>query len=149
MALKIWEELPVAVRRSRKLLYKYLYAELTGIEGDMSEWTDSDTVYDDTALAARVAHLEGLLSSDVSFTVKDDQGTPAAVEGAVVTVATGKTGTTGAAGGCTVKDVLFGDYTVTVVADGFEDYSDTITVDASHTSFNISLTTATTTEGES
>lgn len=148
MALKLWEQLPVQVRRSRKNLYNYLKSEIATLSGDVSGWTDSDTVYDDTALAARVAHLEGLLSSDVSFTVKDDQGTPAAVEGAVVTVMTGKTGTTGAAGGCTVKDVLFGTYTVTVVADGFEDYSDSITVDASHTSFNISLTTATTTEGD-
>ena len=115
MTLKVWEQLPVTVRRSRKNLYNYIRSEILGVEGDVSGWTDSDTVYDDTALAARVAHLEGLLSTDVAFTVKDDQDTPAAVEGAVVTVTTDKTGTTGAAGGCTVKDVLYGTYTVTVV----------------------------------
>ena len=95
----------------------------------------------DSALAARVAYLEGLSTKDISFTVKDDAGTPQAVSGATVTVA-GKTGTTGAAGGCTIKDVLFGKYTVTVKKTGFNDYSDEITIDASHLSFNIGLTTA-------
>lgn len=146
MALKKWVELPWGIRKSPKRLYEYIRNEISGVEGDVAGWTDSDTVYDDTALAARVKYLEDLFTTDIGFTVKDDQGTPAAVEGAVVTVATDKTGTTGAAGGCTVKDVLYGSYTVTVVADGFDDYSDTIVVDASHTSFNITLTTSQSTE---
>ena len=68
--------------------------------------------------------------------------TGALVEGAIVTVTTGKTGTTGSAGGCSINGVLDGTYTVTVTADGFEDYSGSITVDSTHTSFNISLTAA-------
>ena len=147
MALKKWSELPVNLRHSEAKRWNYLCDEVSGVEGDVSGWTDSDTVYDDTALAARVKYLEDLFTTDIGFTVKDDQGTPAAVEGAVVTI-DGKTGTTGAAGGCTVRDVLYGSYTVSVVADGFDDYSDTITVDASHTSFNITLTTAQSTPGE-
>ena len=41
----------------------------------------------DSALAARVAYLEGLSTKDISFTVKDDAGTPQAVSGATVSIA--------------------------------------------------------------
>ena len=96
----------------------------------------------DSALAARVAHLESLSTSNISFTVKDDAGTPAAVQGATVKL-NGKTGTTGAAGGCTINGILWGTYEVEVTKDGFNKYTADITVDGSHTSFNIGLTTAT------
>lgn len=115
----------------------YRVKALETILGD----TDDDTVYDDVVLAQRITALEDKFRRNLSFTVKDDQGTPEPVEGAVITVTTGKTGTTGSAGGCTINGVLDGSYTISVVADGFEDYSDTISVDESHTSFNISLTT--------
>lgn len=109
---------------------------LNAIEGG----TGSDTT-EDSLLAQRVTALEDKFRRNLSFTVKDDQSTPEPVEGAVITVTTGKTGTTGSAGGCTINGVLDGSYTISVVAEGFEDYSDTISVDESHTSFNISLTT--------
>lgn len=115
----------------------YRVKALETILGD----TDDDTVYDDTVLVQRIAALEDKFRRNLSFTVKDDQSTPEPVEGAVITVTTGKTGTTGSAGGCTINGVLDGSYTISVVAEGFEDYSDTISVDESHTSFNISLTT--------
>ena len=107
--------------------------------GTLEGQTDSDTVYDDTSLASRVSALEALVSHDVSFTVNDSSDP---VQGAVVTLA-GKTGTTGSAGGCSIASIIEGTYTVTVVADGFEDYSDSITVTSSDTSFTISLTAAT------
>lgn len=113
-------------------------------KGGITKWLFDHITSDeagDTALAARVAHLESLSTKDISFTVKDDAGTPEPVQGATVTIAS-KTGTTGSSGGCTIRDVLFGTYTVTVKKTGFDDYSDDITVDASHLSFNISLTTA-------
>ena len=110
-------------------IIKYLYDQVEGNESG------------DEDLAKRVEHLESLSTSTVSFTVKDDQGTPAAVSGAKVTL-NGKTGTTGSGGGCNIQGILWGTYTVTVTKTGFEDYSDDITVDGSHTSFNISLTTA-------
>ena len=72
----------------------------------------------------------------MSFTV--DDGTDP-VQGAVVTIE-GKTGTTGSAGGCTIESILEGSHTVAVAADGFEDYSDTISVTSDDTSFTISLT---------
>lgn len=121
----------------------YRVKALETILGD----TDDDTIYDDAVLAQRISALEDKFRRNLSFTVKDDQSTPEPVEGAVVTVTTGKTGTTGVAGGCTVSGVLDGSYTISVVAEGFDDYSDTIVVDESHTSFNITLTTTVVSEG--
>lgn len=126
MTLKTWRELPVRVRRSRRELYEYIKGEVSG---------------EDTDLDSRLDYIELLLSVDVSFTVKDDQGTPVAVQGATVTL-NGKTGTTGAAGGCTIKTILPNTYTVTVSKTGFKPYSDDIVIDSTHTSFNITLETA-------
>lgn len=117
----------------------YRVKALETILGD----ADDDTIYDDAVLDARISALEDKFRRDLSFTVKDSETVPNPVEGAVVTVTTGKTGTTGSAGGCTITGVLDGSYTISVVAEGFEDYSDTISVDESHISFNISLTAAT------
>lgn len=121
----------------------YRVKALETILGD----TDDDTIYDDAVLAQRISALEDKFRRNLSFTVKDDAGTPEPVENAVITVTTGKTGTTGSAGGCTISGVLDGSYTITVVAEGFEDYSDTIVVDESHTSFTITLTTIVAGEG--
>ena len=107
----------------------YRVKALETILGD----TDDDTIYNDAVLDARISALEDKFRRDLSFTV----------EGAVVTVTTGKTGTTGSAGGCSITGVLDGTYTISVVADGFEDYSDDIIVDETHTTFNISLTAVT------
>ena len=113
----------------------YRVKALETILGD----SDDDTIYDDAVLDARISALEDKFRRDLSFTVKDSAGEPAPVEGALVTVTTGKTGTTGSAGGCSITGVLDGSYTISVVADGFEDYSDTIVVDETHTSFSINL----------
>lgn len=66
---------------------------------------------------------------DLTFTVTDADG---AVEGASVTV-DNKTGTTGSAGGCTVKGVAKGEQTVVVSKTGYNDYSSNITVSANDT----------------
>lgn len=116
---------------------QWVYDEIKALR---TETSSNETA--DTALTARVAYLEGLSTSNVSFTVKDDAGTPAAVQGATVKL-NGKTGTTGAAGGCTINSILWGTYEVEVTKEGFDKYTADITVDGSHTSFNIGLTTAT------
>ena len=76
-----------------------------------------------------------------SFTIKGEY-TPSTVplEGATVTVDDLTGGPTGSAGGCTVNDVPEGTHTLTVTCEGYETYTDTITVDESHTTFNITLT---------
>ena len=75
---------------------------------------------------------------DLSFTIND--GTDP-IKGATVTIGA-KTGTTGDAGGCTIKDVEEGSVSVEVSATGYTTKTETITVDSTHTSFTISLTAA-------
>ena len=76
---------------------------------------------------------------DLSITVNDGEN---AIEGASVAIGT-ITGTTGAAGGCTLKDVLDGEHTITATATGYENYSATITSDSTHSSFTITMTAVT------
>lgn len=123
MTLKPWQQLPAMVRRSRGKLYEYIRTEMgTG---------------ENTDLNARLEHIEGLLSVDVSFTVKDDEETP--IQGATVTL-NSKSGTTGKSGGCTIRTVLPNTYILTVSKNGFKDHSEEITVDNTHKSFNVILT---------
>lgn len=76
----------------------------------------------------------------LNFVVKDssDNG----VSGATVNVdgEQGLTGTTGSAGGCTVANIPDGEHTVTVIADGYVTYTETITVSSTDTTFTITLT---------
>ena len=97
---------------------------------------DSGLVKDTASLKSKVAALEAYFTHELSFTV--NEGTDP-IQGATVTIE-GKTGTTGSAGGCTIEGILEGSHTVTVTADGYTDATETITVDAEHTSFTISLT---------
>ena len=76
-----------------------------------------------------------------SFTIKGEYTlSTVPLEGATVTVDDLTGGPTGSAGGCTVSDVPEGTHTLTVTCEGYETYTDTITVDESHTNFNITLT---------
>lgn len=77
------------------------------------------------------------VTRDLSFTIND--GTDP-IEGATVTIDE-KTGTTGSAGGCTITGVEEGTgISVEVAKEGYTTKTETITVDAEHTSFTISLT---------
>ena len=51
------------------------------------------------------------------------------------------TGKTGSAGGCTIKDVPDGSYTVVANATGYVEYAGTLTVSESSTTLSITLTT--------
>ena len=58
-----------------------------------------------------------------------------------VSVATGEiTGTTGNAGGCTLQNVPLGTATVTATKEGYDSYSESVTVTSSTTSLEITLT---------
>lgn len=95
----------------------------------------------------RIAALEGAGPSpepspepepvlrDLSFTIND--GTDP-IKGATVTIGA-KTGTTGDAGGCTIKDVEEGTVSVEVAAEGYTTKTESIVVDSTHTTFTISL----------
>lgn len=73
---------------------------------------------------------------DISVNITDGTNP---VKGATVSIGT-ITGTTGNAGGCTLKNVTDGEQTINVTAFGFEDKTSTITVSEDNTSFNIALT---------
>lgn len=75
---------------------------------------------------------------NISFTVSDGTNP---VQSACVTIGSTQN-RTGSAGGCTLQNIADGEQTVTVTADGFEDYTDTITVSEDSTSFTITLTPA-------
>lgn len=91
--------------------------------------------------------MELTVTRSVSFTIDDgDTPTPAAVQGAYITIdgdTAGKRGPTGSGGGCTAT-LADGEHTLLITAEGFEDKTTTIEVDSTHTSFTISLTAATT-----
>ena len=78
------------------------------------------------------------VTRDLSFTVNDGTNP---IKGATVTVGD-KTGTTGDAGGCTIKGVAEGKVTVEVAATGYTTKSEEITVAEDSVSFTISLTSA-------
>lgn len=48
-------------------------------------------------------------------------------------------GLTGSAGGCTLRNVLLGEYDVTCTCEGYTDFEDTLTVSADTNTLNITL----------
>ena len=76
---------------------------------------------------------------NLSISVTDGEN---AIEGASVAIGD-ITGTTGNAGGCTLSNVLDGEHTITATKEGYENYSDTITSDSTHSSFTITMTAVT------
>lgn len=120
--IKKFKELPYSVRKSPEKRHDYLadfLNEVLELEDDEEEEV-----------------IPEVTTRDLSIAVDDGEN---AVSG--VSVAIGDiTGTTGPAGGCTLKGVSDGEHTITATKEGYTEYSDTITVDSTHTSFPISLT---------
>lgn len=120
--IKKFKELPYSVRKSPEKRHDYLadfLNEVLELEDDEEEEV-----------------IPEVTTRDLSITVDDGEN---AVSG--VSVAIGDiTGTTGPAGGCTLKGVADGEHTITATKEGYTEYSDTISSDSTHTSFTISLT---------
>lgn len=74
----------------------------------------------------------------LSFTINDGTN---AIDGASVKIGS-TTKTTGSAGGCTFTDMADGTYSVEVSKEGYTTKTESITSDATHTSFTISLVSA-------
>lgn len=111
-------DLPYHVRKSPRKRWDYL-----------AELLNNNSTNDNS-------NSEQQTSRNVSITVND--GTDA-VNGATVSI--GETSaTTGSAGGCTLQNITDGEHTISVTAEGFEEYSNTITVSEENNSFTISLT---------
>ena len=120
--IKKFKELPYSVRKSPEKRHDYLadfLNEVLELEDDGEEEV-----------------IPEVTTRDLSITVDDGEN---AVSG--VSVAIGDiTGTTGPAGGCTLKGVADGEHTITATKEGYTEYSGTISSDSTHTSFTISLT---------
>lgn len=118
--IKKFKELPYSVRKSPEKRHDYLADFLN----EVLELEDDDE------------ETPQVTTRDLSITVDDGEN---AVSG--VSVAIGDiTGTTGPAGGCTLRGVADGEHTITATKEGYTEYSDTISSDSTHTSFTISLT---------
>ena len=118
--IKKFKELPYSVRKSPEIRHDYLADFLN----EVLELEDDDE------------ETPQVTTRDLSITVDDGE---TAVSG--VSVAIGDiTGTTGPAGGCTLRGVADGEHTLTATKEGYTEYSNTISSDSTHTSFTISLT---------
>ena len=118
--IKKFKELPYSVRKSPEKRHDYLADFLN----EVLELEDDDE------------ETPQVTTRDLSITVDDGE---TAVSG--VSVAIGDiTGTTGPAGGCTLRGVADGEHTLTATKEGYTEYSNTISSDSTHTSFTISLT---------
>ena len=173
MTLKSWDQLPLALRRNRKKLYNHLYAEtdislvawssLPGVTRYSTRklWNEIATKVGDTAdvplwknltfqqrrsrklrWTLLYTELQGTTQRTVTITVTDDDDTPSAIKDATVKLSR-KTATTNASGVASFTSVGDGNHTVKVTAEGYEDYTDTVTSDSTHTSFTIQLTAVT------
>ena len=117
-----WNELPVNVRRSKRLLYNYI------VFGELPEMPEQDEDEDD----GEIVHP----TVNISVSVTDGENPIGQVSVAIGEV----TGTTGNAGGCTLNNVPIGNATVTATKDGYEEYSNTVTITSETTSLAIELT---------
>lgn len=123
--IKKFRELPYSVRKSPERRHDYLadfLNEVLELEDDEDENPQDDT--------------PEVTTRDLSITVDDGENAVSGVSVAISEI----TGTTGPAGGCTLKGVSDGEHTITAAKEGYAEYSDTITVSADNTSFTISLT---------
>lgn len=73
----------------------------------------------------------------INLTITDEDSNP--ISGANVTIGD-VTRTTGSAGGCSFNSITDGEHEITVTHDGYNDYSDNISVNSENTSFEVSLT---------
>lgn len=83
--------------------------------------------------------VEELSNISVSITDNENNG----VNNANVILSKDETsfsGTTGKLGGCTIKDVPFGEYSITVTAEGYQEYTGTVTINQVESTVDVSLT---------
>lgn len=73
---------------------------------------------------------------DIAVHVTDGTNPVSQVEVAIGEI----TGTTGNAGGCTLRNVPVGEVTITATKTGFEDYEETVTITSETETINITLT---------
>lgn len=150
-------------QKYRKGFNKWVYDQLASLDSDAAEilaesnlTTAVNSLKSDVAdLKERMTAAEEYIKSlnakidelspeeepakyTISITVKNASSEP--IEGATVTI--GETDkTTGSAGGCTFSDIAAGDYSISVSANNYAEYTGSITVSEESTSFNIQMST--------
>lgn len=121
-----WESIKLKILKGRQLLPIQTANVLQDHENRLTALENGDSEEEPAEPVTR----------DLSFTVNDGENP---VQGATVTLREVEK-TTGSAGGCTFNEVTDGEHEVTVEAEGYNTATETITVDAEHTSFTITLT---------
>lgn len=147
-----WEDLSAIERRSRHRQYNIIAASID----ELPAWSELSP-FERRNLKLLYNRIKTVVESDeepvtyeISVTVKNSEDQ--AIQGAAVTLTDTTdntktyTGTSGSAGGCTIKPVA-GTYLVTATADGYTDYtaSENLTV-SENGSVSIVLTAAVTEE---
>ncbi|WP_407420680.1 PEGA domain-containing protein [Methanobrevibacter sp.] len=135
MALEAWNDLTLAEKR--KIRRGFIRNPHKAYERLRSQ-AEGDTPEPDTP----TPEPEVVSAVDIAISVTDGTDPVGQVEVAIGEI----TGTTGSAGGCTLSNVPVGSATITATKEGYENYSETITVDETHTSFTISLEAVTPTQ---
>ncbi len=120
-----WNELPVNVRRSKHLLYNYLaFGELPSMPETVEETVEEP------------AEEPAATTVNIGVTVTDGSDPVSGVAVAIGDI----NGTTGGQGGCTLSNVPVGSATVTATKEGYEAYSQSVTITASTETLEIVLT---------
>ena len=76
-------------------------------------------------------------TENISITVQDSEEQP--ISGATVSIGQ-ISSNTGVAGGCTLQNVPVGTQTIIVTKEGYQEYTDTISISSNDNSFTINLT---------
>lgn len=132
----MFESIKLKIIEGRKLKPFATARVIQNHEDRIKALEEANGVSEDTEENSNPTPVVDPVTYDLSFTVND--GTDP-VKGATVTIGD-KTGTTGDAGGCTIKGIAEGTVTVEVVKEGFVTKSESIVVSENNVSFTISLT---------
>ena len=76
-------------------------------------------------------------TENISITVQDSEEQP--ISGATVSIGQ-ISSNTGVAGGCTLQNIPVGTQTIIVTKEGYQEYTDTISISSNDNSFTITLT---------
>ena len=134
--LDSWMELPIEVKRSKKKLYDFIANELNI---DSFEELPIECRRSTRLMYGFIQENGGGGSTDTLTVVVTDGADP--ITGATVTV-DGDSETTGSDGKATFENTAYGDYTLTIEADGYTTKTENIAFRSNHKNFTIALESA-------
>ena len=128
-----WEDLTLKQRSNPRELFNIIMTQIDKAKGNTEQSFEGES-------DEGMEEDEPLEVATVSVTVRDTEDNP--VGNAKVTLTNDETiytGTTGSAGGCNIKNVPYGNYTVDCTADDYNDYMGSLIVDAIDVDLNITI----------